>query len=294
LTLPELKKEFKQVEIVAVNQCAGNRRGLVNPHVPGIQWSYGGMGNARWRGIRLKDVLNKAGITNQALEVVVGGTDTGLTVKTPDFVKSLPLWKAIDDNTIIALEMNGTPLPHWNGYPARLVVPGWTGTYWMKHLNSIKVISKPFDGFWMKTAYRIPKEKFSDLAIFESQADETSMPITEITVNSLITNVFDGQKFNLGQVVKVKGIAWDGGHGIDRVEVSNDHGASWAKAQLKEDYGRFSWRQWHYQFHSSRKGPLEIMVKATNRNGATQPVQVIQNPAGYHHNQIQTVNIEIV
>lgn len=294
LTIPKLKKKFKQVEIAAVNQCAGNRRGLVEPHVPGIQWHYGAMGNARWRGVRLKDVLEKAGVKQNALEVIVGGSDSGLTVKMPDFVKSLPLWKAMDENTLIAFEMNGEPIPHWNGYPARLIVPGWTGTYWMKHLNSIEVSSKPFEGFWMRSAYRVPKGVFQDRDAFQSQTDETSEPITKILINSLITNIEPGQTFNVNQPIKVKGLCWDGGDGIDRVEISIDGGNTWRMAQLKENPGRFSWRQWHYTFQSREKGPLNIMAKATGRKGTTQPMQFIQNPAGYHHNTVQSLTITIV
>jgi len=295
LTLHDLKRNFEQVEIAAVNQCAGNRRGLVQPHVPGIQWGYGAMGNARWRGVRLKDVLNKAGVKKDALEVVANGADAGLTAKLPDFAKSLPLWKALDENTLIAFEMNGAPLPHWHGFPARLVVPGWTATYWMKHLSSLNVVSAPFDGFWMKTAYRVPKGTFPVPKGFDSQTSETTTPITDILVNSLVTNIENGQSFNSGQSIKVKGIAWDGGHGIDRVEISVDQGKSWRRADLQEDYGRFSWRQWHYEFQSEQpKGALKLMVRATNRAGAMQPIDPVPNPAGYHHNRIQTLELVIV
>lgn len=292
-SLQELKRSFEQIEIAAVNQCAGNRRGLVQPHAPGIQWGYGAMGNARWRGVRLKDVLHRAGIKKNALEVVADGADTGVIAGLPDFVKSLPLWKAIDENTLIAFAMNGEPLPHWHGFPARLVVPGWTATYWMKHLHSINVISKPFDGFWMKTAYRVPKSAFPMLDKFDSQASDANTPVTEITVNSLITNIEDGQKFNPGQSLKVKGVAWDGGQGIERVEVSIDDGKSWRQAELKEDYGRFSWRQWGFQFKLQEQGSLSLMVRAKNRIGATQPMQLIQNPGGYHHNRMQKLKIII-
>ncbi|MGR9087277.1 MAG: molybdopterin-dependent oxidoreductase [Gammaproteobacteria bacterium] len=293
LTIPELKKNFKQFEIVAVNQCAGNRRGLFQPQAPGIQWGHGAMGNARWRGVRLRDVLDTAGVKKNAVEVIAGGTDSGLTVRLPDFMKSLPLWKAFDENTLIAFDMNGAPLPHWNGYPARLVVPGWTATYWMKHLDSIQVTAKPFTGFWMSTAYRIPNGAFPP-GPFESQTSDANTPVTEIVINSLITNIENGQRFNTGQNIRVNGIAWDGGHGIERVEVSLDGGNSWQPAQLKEDYGRFSWRQWHFQFQSRNQGKLSIMARATNRTGATQPMELTQNPAGYHHNKIQKLDVEIV
>jgi DMSO/TMAO reductase YedYZ molybdopterin-dependent catalytic subunit len=243
-TMDELKRRFEQVEIAAVNQCSGNRRGLVQPHVPGIQWGYGAMGNAQWRGVRLKEVLNKAGIKRDALEVVVNGADSGAIAGTPDFVKCLPMWKALDEHTLIALEMNGEPLPYWNGYPARLVVPGWTATYWVKQLSSIDVVSKPFDGFWMKTAYRVPKGAFPMVDRFLSQEAEANTPITEMVVNSLITNIEDGQRFSLGQWIKVKGVAWDGGYRIERVEVSTDEGKFWRLAELGKDHGRVWWGGW--------------------------------------------------
>ncbi len=294
LTLDDLKTKFEQVEIVALCQCSGNRRGLMKPHVPGIQWGYGAMGNARWKGVRLKDILNKAGLKAGALEVVVDGADTGVAAGTPDFIKSIPLWKALDENVIIAYEMNGEPLPHWNGFPARLVVPGWTAAYWIKHITSINVVSKPFDGFWMKTAYRVPLGKFPMVERFTSQETAVNTPITEMVVNSLITNLKDGQAFRLGQVVEVKGMAWDGGYGIKMVEVSTDGGKTWQEAELGKDYGRFSWRPWTYRFKPTKKGTYTIMAKATNRIGQTQTFELIWNPAGYHHNVVQKISIKVL
>jgi len=294
LTLDDLKTKFEQVEVVAVCMCSGNRRGLFKPHVPGIQWGYGAMGNAKWKGVRLKDILEKAGIKGNALEVVFDGADTGALPETPDYIKSIPIWKALDENTIIAYEMNGEPLPHWHGFPARLVVPGWTATYWVKHVTSINVISKPFDGFWMKTAYRIPLGKFPIRDRFISQETAVNTPITEILVNSLITNINDGQVFKLGQVIEIRGVAWDGGYGIERVEISTDGGKTWREAELGKDYGRFSWRQFTYRFKPTKRGTYTIMAKASNRIGQTQTFELIWNPAGYHHNVVQKINIKVV
>jgi DMSO/TMAO reductase YedYZ molybdopterin-dependent catalytic subunit len=291
LTMEDLKKNFEQVEIVAVNQCSGNRRGLFEPHIPGVQWGYGAMGNARWKGVRLKDILNKAGLKANALEVVFDGADTGVVEKTPDFIKSIPLWKALDENTIIAFEMNEGSLPYWNGYPARVVVPGWTATYWVKHITEINVISKPFEGFWMKTAYRIPTGKFPVVDRFISQETDLNTPITEMVVNSLITNLEEGQKFRIGKAIEVKGITWDGGYGIKMVEISIDGGKTWQEAELSKDYGRFSWRQWGFEFRPTKKGKYTIIAKATNRIGQTQTFELIWNPAGYHHNVVQKINV---
>lgn len=292
LTLDQLRNDFKPFEIAALCLCSGNRRGLFQPHVPGVQWGSGAMGNARWRGVRLKDVLAGAGIDKSALEVSLDGADSGVLKTTPDFVKSLPLAKALDENTLIAFEMNGEPLPHLNGFPARLIIPGWTATYWMKHLTAVNVLSKPFDSFWMKPAYRIPKDRFPS-GQFCSQETATNMPITEIIVNSLITNLVDGQILPAEKPMEIKGVAWDGGNGIAKVEVSTDGGSSWHQASLKEDYGRFSWRQWHQAFESKHPGEYRIMARATSHSGASQPLEPIPNPSGYHHNAVQKIIIRL-
>src|SRR5437879_4454830 len=187
------------VEVVAVNQCSGNRRGLFQPHVPGGEWGDGAMGCARWKGVRLKDVLDKIGLKKEAIEIVFDGADGAPIDKTPDFIKSIPVWRAVDESTIIAYEMNGAPLPHLHGAPARLIVPGWTGTYWMKHVTSINAISKPFDNFWVKTGYRIPTNRFPLVEHFASQMTDANEPITEMVVNSIITNITAGQRVTVGR-----------------------------------------------------------------------------------------------
>ena len=291
-TLEQLRNDFEQVEIAALCLCSGNRRGLFEPPAPGLQWGSGAMGNALWRGVRLKDVLARAGIDKSALEVSLAGADSGVLPTTPNFVKSLPLAKALDENTLIAFEMNGEALPHWNGFPARLIVPGWTATFWLKHLTALNVIAKPFDGFWMKTAYRIPKDRFPS-GQFSSQETETAMPITEIVVNSLITNLEDGQSLPKAKTIDIKGVAWDGGNGIARVDISIDGGVNWQQAMLKQDYGRFSWRQWHFDFAPKQPGSYRIMARATSASGATQPLEAISNPSGYHHNAVQKMTIHL-
>jgi hypothetical protein len=273
--------------------CSGNRRGLSQPHVPGVQWGHGAIGNARWRGVRLRDLLAKAGLRKDALEIVFDGADRGMLDKTPDFVKSIPAWKAMEESTLVALEMNGEKLPHWNGFPARIVVPGWTATYWMKHLTSIAATAKSYQGFWMNPAYRIPKGKFPIVDRFVSQETELNTPITEMVVNSLVTNLEEGQKFVFGQKITVAGVAWDGGFGIAAVEVSEDGGRNWHSVQLGADMGRFSWRQWSHRFTPARAGNQTVMAKATNRAGATQTFDLIFNPAGYHNNVVQRINIEV-
>lgn len=288
ITFDELK-EFPAHEVVAVNQCSGNRRGLSQPHVPGVQWGYGAMGCARWKGARLRDVLDKVGLKTQAIEIAFDGADGPVFDKTPDFIKSLPVWKATDESTLIAYEMNGETLPHFNGYPARLIVPGWTGTYWMKHLVTINALTRPQGGFWMKPAYRIPLGEFPVVARFTTQEDATSTPITEMVVNSLITSHADGAKVRVGKIT-VGGLAWDAGYGIRTVEASIDGGGTWSTATLGEDLGRYAFRPWSYDL-TTKHGKNTIMVKATNRIGQTQTATLLFNGAGYHNNVMQSVTL---
>ncbi len=290
-TLDDLKR-LPTAELVAVNLCSGNRRGLFQPHVPGVEWGYGAMGCARWKGARLKDLLDKVGLKKEAIEIVFDGADSGVTDKTPDFIKSIPTWKAIEETTLIAYEMNGAPLPHLHGFPARLILPGWTGTYWMKHLTSIKAVTTPEAGFWMKAAYRIPLGRFPLVARFTSQETAVNTPITEIVVNSLITNPVDGANVRMGPI-SVGGIAWDGGYGINTVEVSSDGGRTWTAATLGEDLGRFAFRTFSYTLSPKARGKQTVMARATNKIGQTQTSELIHNPAGYHHNVVHSVTFNV-
>jgi DMSO/TMAO reductase YedYZ molybdopterin-dependent catalytic subunit len=288
ITLDDLKK-MPAVEVTAVNQCSGNRRGLSKPHVAGVEWGYGAMGCAKWNGARLKDILDKVGVKTEAIEVGLNGADGPAIDKTPDFIKSIPLWKAMDPDTIIAYEMNGAPLPHLNGFPARLIVPGWTGTYWMKHLTNVNVLTKPQGGFWMKPAYRIPVGKFPVVARFITQEDAASTPITEMVVNSLITSHRDGDKISRSKVT-VSGLAWDGGYGINKVDVSSDGGKTWNSATLGQDPGRYAFRPWSFVLNA-KHGKNTVMVNATNKIGQGQTSELIFNPAGYHNNVMQNITL---
>jgi DMSO/TMAO reductase YedYZ molybdopterin-dependent catalytic subunit len=283
-SLAELRR-FRQHEVVAINQCSGNRRGLFSPHVPGVQWGYGAIGNARWSGVALKDVLEAAGIAGQAVEVAADGADAP-TLTGPDFVKSLPIWKALDADTLIALEMNGQPLSRWHGAPARLVVPGWTATYWVKSLTRISILDRPFDGFWMKTAYRVPRGVFGP-SQFDSQDSEQTAPITAIRVNSLIIEPEAGARLRSRMTSEVQGYAWDDGSGIRAVECSTDSGITWREAKLLPSLGRYAWTGWRYELAPTPDGSRNLRVRATSRNGAVQPDALIPNPAGYHHNVVQ-------
>ena len=293
LSLDDLKHRFERASITAINQCSGNRRGLFTPRAAGVQWTYGAMGNAKWSGVRLRDVLNHVGVSADALEVVLDGADRGLLPSTPDFVKSIPIERALDENTLIAFEMNGRPLPHWNGAPARLVLPGWTATYWIKHLTEIRIEPVAFDGFWMKSGYRIPTGAFPG-ARFASQETAETTPITEILVNSLVTSHASGDQIARARPAQLAGWAWDGGSGISTVDVSLDAGQTWRPAKLGEDLGRFAWRGFSLGLDTSKSGRIQVAVRATSRAGASQPVKLTPNPSGYHHNIVQSLELEVV
>lgn len=277
-----------QVEVVAVCQCSGNRRGLSNPHVPGVQWGAGAMGCALWRGPRLRDVLALAGISPNAVEIAVRGSDGAVMEATPAFVKSIPTDRAMADDTIVALRMNNDELPLLNGFPARLVVAGWTATYWMKHLANIDIRSQKLDNFWMKSAYRVPAGMFPG-SPFPSQDTEANRPITDIVLNALATSHSDGDQVR-GSGFTLAGHAWDNGSGIARVEVSINGGTTWGVAMLGNQEGRFGFQPWSIQLVAS-PGKLTPLIRATSKSGAVMPTKPTFNPAGYHHNAIQTLNL---
>jgi DMSO/TMAO reductase YedYZ molybdopterin-dependent catalytic subunit len=294
LGMDELKRDFEPVELLAVCQCAGNRRGFSAPHVPGVEWGSGAMGNARWKGARLKDILARAGVKKDAVEIAFNGSDRAAIDRTPAFVKSLPAWKAMDENTLVAYEMNGAALPHWNGFPARIVVPGWMATYWMKQVVSIRALAQPLASFWMNTAYRSPIGKYPIIDRFISQESETTTPITELLVNSLVTNLGDGRRIAAGQPIEIKGIAWDGGYGIRGVEISVDDGRTWQSARLGESQGKYSFRTWQFSCSARAAGRMTVMARASSVQGTAQPAELIFNGAGYHNNVVQKIAIEIV
>src|ERR1700681_1945814 len=286
LSLQDIRK-LKAVELVAVNQCSGNSRGFFNPRVAGGQLGNGAMGNARWHGVPLKAVLEKAGVQQGAKQVTFNGMDGPVSDTTPDFVKALDIDHARDGEVMLAYGMNGEDLPVLNGFPLRLVVPGYYGTYWVKHLNEINVVDNIFEGFWMKTAYRIPDNDCN--CVEPGTAPKATIPINRFTVRSFITNVTDGTRLKAG-VTNLKGIAFDGGNGIKDVVVSADGGKTWETARLGKDLGKYSFREWSFPVKLS-EGTHELKVRATSNDGKTQPMEALWNPAGYLRNVVETVRV---
>ncbi|MBC7637172.1 MAG: sulfite oxidase [Acetobacteraceae bacterium] len=279
-------------EVVALCHCAGNARSRFNPQADGIQWDEGAMGCARWRGVRLRDVLLKTGFKPEALEVVLTGADSALNPQQQAYAKSLPIEVAMDAGTLLASEMNGQVLPLVHGYPLRLIVPGWSATYWMKHVTALELRSSRFDGFWMTTAYRVPRGLFPVDRAFVSQETATTSPVTENVLNCVITNVRDGDTVPLAGL-ELRGVAWGGG-GVQSVSVSLDDGTRWRSAILGPDIGRYAFRTWRYTITGVRPGPLSVLVRAASNDGQTQGERVRYNPGGYHYNTQRKLTLVIM
>ena len=291
LSIEELRRHFEPIEITAVNQCSGNGRGFFNPRVPGGQLGNGAMGNAKWKGARLKDVLEMAGLAAGAKQVLFNGLDAPPAPTVPDFVKALDVEQALDPDILLAYEMNGEPLPWLNGFPLRLVVPGHYGTYWVKHLHEITVVDEQFKGFWMDPAYRIPDTECA--AIAPGTAPKKTVPISRFNVRSFITSLADGAQLKAGVQQIVKGIAFDGGHAIREVLFSSNDGHTWRAAELGKDLGKFSFREWTIPFAPKTEGERKLRCQAINILGQSQPLDPLWNPAGYMRNVVETVTVTV-
>jgi sulfite oxidase len=229
LTMADLQ-QLPRAEVVSVLECAGNGRAFYQPTIPGLQWEYGAAGNGRWTGVRLADVLKKAGISPGAIEVLFEGADSP-PGSMPDFQRTIPLKKALDPNTLLAFEMNGQTLPVQHGFPLRLIVPGWAGDAWMKWVTRITLLDREFDGFFMKTAYRHPGKPVRP---GEAVPPDQMLPLTSLRVKSVIAAPAHGSAATPGQTVRITGAAWAGDTGpVEAVDVSVDGGRNWRPAQLR-------------------------------------------------------------
>ena len=218
LPLDELRR-LHQYTVPATLECTGNARGFFRPRVPGIQWGRGAIGNAEWSGPRLSDVLKLAGAKVDSAYITFNGADSGVA-KTPDFIRSLPMSKALHPATLLALHMNGSPLPELNGFPLRLIVPGWDGTSWVKWVTTISVTNEPHTGFFMNPAYRFPEHAVAPGAA----ANPADLKVIEgMPVKSFITSPSDQDKVSMSPTV-LRGIAWAGEERVTSVAVSTDGG----------------------------------------------------------------------
>jgi sulfite oxidase len=284
LSLADLKK-LPRAEATCVLQCAGNGRGLQQPVVAGVQWMYGAVGNARWSGVRVRDVLTRAGIKSSAAHLHLFGSDDP-PGKVPPFHRSIETAKALED-CILAFEMNGQPLPPQHGAPLRLVVPGWAGDHWMKWLVRITASSKAQTGFFMDTAYRWPLKPGEPGVAFKP---EEMKPLTEMAVKSNITSA--PKHARVAQPAVLRGFAFSGAPGISKVELSDNDGHTWRAATLDPRSEPYSWRLWTFHWTPKRTGNVRLLARATDSRGAVQPRTATWNQSGYLYNSWHSVVVE--
>ena len=297
LSLPELMQKFKPVSLAAVNQCSGNSRSRLQPRVPGGQWGNGAMGNAMWTGVRLRELLDVAGVKSGSLQVQFQGLETGQGPKglgSNLFLKSLDIGNAVLDECIVAYLMNGEPLPMLNGFPVRLVVPGYFATYWTKSLTWIRVLNSPDENFWMKTAYRIPDTPRGNTNPEDMKAGKVkTVPIERLPVRSFLIWPDGTSKIPVGMNIRLQGIAFSGFGRVNRVEVSEDGGKTWLPAELGEDHGPYSFRTWGMSWTAKSQGRRTLAVRATDEKGSVQPDEPVWNAGGYLWNMIERQEIVV-
>jgi DMSO/TMAO reductase YedYZ molybdopterin-dependent catalytic subunit len=289
LSTKDILHGLPRVELAAVSQCAGNSRIYMQPRVPGAQWANGSMSNALWTGVRLKDVLDRAGVKPGALQVRFGGLDEPVVSDAPKFMKSLAIDHARDGEVMIAFGMNGEQLQLLNGFPLKLIVPGWCAVYWVKMLNDIEVLDQPDTNYWTATGYRVPDTPHD--TINTGRTGFKLVPVTRNFPRSFITNIRSGDTVPVGTPAQARGIAFGGDCGVARVDLSIDSGKSWQPTQLGKDEGEYGFRQWQTQFTLPSRGEHTLMIRCTNTNGEAQPDFPVWNPAGYMRNTIESSHV---
>jgi DMSO/TMAO reductase YedYZ molybdopterin-dependent catalytic subunit len=297
LSFPDLLNRFHSVSVAAVNQCSGNSRSRFQPRVPGGQWGNGAMGNALWTGVKLRDILDEAKLKTGSVQVQFEGLDRGLGPEgngSNRFLKSLDLNNPAIDEVILAYAMNNKPLPVLNGFPVRVVVPGYFATYWLKSLTSLRVLDKTDENFWMKTAYRIPGTPRGTTTPEEFKTGNVpTVPIAKIPVRSFLISPDGSEKIPAGFPLLLQGIAFSGNGGIAKVEVSDDNGANWRDTRLGENIGPYSFRTWQFAWTPKRSGRYQVAVRASDGSGNAQPDNGVWNPGGYLWNKIERQEIVV-
>jgi len=286
LSLNDLSK-VEPHSVVNTLECAGNGRGFQRPQVPGIQWGKGAVGTAKFSGPRLRDVLQRAGVKPSGKHVMFHGLDE-VPGKVPPFIRSIPIEKALDADTLIATHMNGSPLTKHHGFPARALVPGWIGAASCKWLTEIKILDAEFVGNFMSPGYRLPNNPVKP---GDTVKPEDTHPITALNVKSVISAPSAGSSVKPGNV-SIQGAAWAGEADVVKVDVSTDGGSTWNAATLGHDHAHYAWRLWHYDF-KARSGAYSIRSRATDSQGRTQPDSPVWNPSGYLYNAIDEIKIHV-
>jgi sulfite oxidase len=286
LTLAELSK-LETHSVVNTLECAGNGRSLHRPQVPGIQWGKGAVSTARFSGPRLRDILQRAGVTPKGKHVMFRGLDE-VPGKVPPFIRSIPVEKALDSDTLVATHMNGEALTRHHGFPARALVPGWIGAASCKWLKEIKILESEFVGNFMSPGYRFPNQSIKP---GDAVKPEDTHPVTGLSVKSVISGPLDGASLKTGKVA-VHGTAWAGEADVVKVEISTDGGTSWNAARLGHDQAHYAWRLWTYDW-KAKGGDYTVLSRATDSQGRTQPSTPVWNPSGYLYNAPDQVKIHV-
>jgi DMSO/TMAO reductase YedYZ molybdopterin-dependent catalytic subunit len=287
LTLSELK-QMPPASVVVTLECAGNGRAFFEPPVAGIQWRHGAVGTARWTGVRLRDVLRQAVLESGAGHVWLDGADVGVG-RAPDFVRNVPIDKAMHPDTLLAYEMNGQTLPIAHGFPLRAIVPGWEGAYSVKWLTRIQVADREHAGPFVQSSYRYPRRP---VLPGTTVAPADTVPLKGLVVKSLITTPAADVVLPVGPV-SIAGFAWAGEDDIKQVDVSTDHGRRWTQARLGGDRAPYAWRQFVHEWRPREPGAYLVMSRATDTRGRVQPIVAEWNPAGYLWNAVDQVRVNI-
>jgi sulfite oxidase len=294
-TLAELKQHFKQYTYQLTLECGGNGRAEFDPPARGNQWSTGAVGCPQWTGVRLADVLRAVGLKDDAVYIGYYGADTHISGN-PDKVpisRGVPLAKAMEDETLIAWQMNGEDLPLMHGYPLRLVVGGWPASTSGKWLKRISVRNKEHDGPKMGGySYRVPCKP----VVPGAEVAEDKMCIIEsMPVKSLLTFPRSGVVHSLGKPLKVRGHAWAGDLSVAAVAVSTDFGQSWQSATLDKPVNRLAWQHFAAAIEFPQSGYYEVWARATDSSGRAQPMVVPGwNPRGYLNNACHRIAVKVV
>jgi DMSO/TMAO reductase YedYZ molybdopterin-dependent catalytic subunit len=286
----ELAKAFGSVSLQAMVECAGSGRSAFRPAASGTPWlETGGMGCPRWGGVRLADVLAAAGVKPGALHVAGQGADPGMVASAAPMIRSIPLSKAMEDNTLLAWAMNDEPLPWIHGYPLRLVVPGWVGSASVKWLHTLTVLDAPFKGPFMTSSYVVPRDPV---------APGDKMPPEVVSaeawpVKSMITWPAPNMRIEIKERLTVRGRAWVGEGAIERVEISTDEGRSWRPANLARPGDPYAWRAFTFEYQPERPGYVSFLARAWDDRGNAQPAVAYWNPLGYFWNGWHRVGVVV-
>lgn len=286
-------QDFMQLatsKVINTIECAGNGRVNFQPPIGGVRWGRGGVGNAAFEGPVLADVLRRAGLKPTARHVAFRGLDV-VPPGALEFIRSIPIEKAMDRGTLLATKMNDSPLTPSHGFPVRAMVPGWIGSASIKWLQEIRVLSHEFHGFYMDPGYRIPAASFSGS---ESERAKT-ISLTSLRVKSIIAQPADGAVLDTSSrpQVTIRGASWAGESAIVRIEVSTDEGHTWHTATLDPHHAKYAWRLWHYEWQPSRPGAYVILSRAVDAAGRAQPMEPHWNPGGYLWNGVDKIRVQI-